>query len=123
MAWGGHFGTHTRELQMPWGPAYCDSDAVWEEARRCLLAMCEHSDKDEPEGVEWIYVANPAQYTGKLRLGLEEYDAQGIRDKGEGEINQYLADQARQKEPGALQAMFADAADAGQAILISYVMR
>ena len=74
MAWGGHFGTHTRELQMPWGPAYCDSDAVWEEARRCLLATCDHSNKDEPEVFEWVYVANPAQYTGKLRMGprLEE---------------------------------------------------
>jgi len=129
--WGGRFGTHGREWQMPWGPAYCDSDAVWEEVQRCLLQSNEHSMKDETEGFEWIYVKDPRQYVGKLRsrprLRESDYfrpggtgDAQCLRENGGEDVDAYLADPARGKEAQALHAMLAEAADAGQAILVCH---
>ena len=129
--WGGRFGTDGREWQMPWGPAFCDSDAVWEEVQRCLLQSSEHSMKDEAEGFEWVYVKDPGQYVGKLRsrppLKESEYfrpggtgDAQDIREDGGEDVDAYLADPAREKEAGALQAMLSEAADAGQAILVCH---
>ena len=127
--WGGRFGTDGREWQMPWGPAMCESDAVWEEAERCLLRSCEHSERPEdPEGFQWIYVRNPGKYAGKLRTRPPLKDSEYFRPGGlaedqdlDGEdLDEYLADPAREKEAGALQGMLADAAGAGQAVLICH---